>query len=184
MLRSRPPGPGPHARRASGRRPNGAGVLLPAVLIALLVLPAPGGGQEDPTGLRLGLTLGGISFVGLTFEYQWTSSRSVDVTVGTWAFSDVSLSVVAKQYLGPRGIQPFVGAGLWGVTAFTEEGTGGVLVLRAPVGLDWKVIEENYLGAAVNINRGLWVERADPDDDTPLNERFVPLPGFYYRWRP
>jgi len=154
------------------------------LLAALVALPGAAAGQDAPTGLRVGLTLGGVSFVGITFEYQWDPSRSVDLTVGTWAFSDLSLSAVFKQYLGPRGVQPYVGGGLWGVVAFTPEGRGGVLVARAPVGVDWRVIEENYLGAEVNVNRGLWVDRADPDDDTPLNRRFVPLPGFYYRWRP
>lgn len=121
--------------------------------------------------------------MGLTFEYRW-EGRSVDLTVGTWALQDVSVSVVGKQYLGPGSLRPFFGIGLWGVAAFPEEGTGSVLVLRAPVGVDWRAVDENYLGAAMNINRGIWVRRSDPDDQTPLNRRPVPLPGFYYRWRP
>lgn len=184
MLRPRPPEPGYGPHRPAIRRPGRSLPLILAAVLALLVAPGPGAGQSGPSGLRVGMTLGGVSFVGLSFEYQWTVDRTVDLTIGTWAFSDVSLSVVVKQYLGPRGVQPYVGAGLWGVTAFTEEGVGGVVVLRAPVGLDWRVIDENYLGAEININRGLWVHRADPTDETPLNERFVPLPGFHYRWRP
>jgi len=161
--------------------------LAPLFLLVLAFLAAPlslRGATPDPgpDGFRFGVTLGGISFVGLSVEYL-RGSRGIDVTVGSWALRDVSLSVVGKQYLGPGSVRPFFGVGLWGVAAFPEEGTGSVLVLRAPVGMDWQIVKRSYLGAAMNINRGLWVHRSDPTDKTPLNKRLVPLPGFYYRWR-
>jgi hypothetical protein len=28
----------------------------------------------------------------------------------------------------------------------------------------------------------VWVRRTDPEDDTPLNRRLVPIPGISYRW--
>jgi hypothetical protein len=154
---------------------------------ALILLLSPSRGEalqpSAPDGFRIGLTVGGISFVGLSMEYRW-QGRGVDITVGTWALRDVSVSVVGKQYLGPGGLRPYFGIGLWGVAAFPEDGAGSVLVVRAPVGVDWRVVDENYLGAAMTINRGIWVKRSDPDDQTPLNRRLVPLPVFYHRWWP
>ena len=157
-------------------------------LLILIALPFTGsaslaGQQPEPDGLRVGIMLGGISLVNLMLEYRW-GDRSVDMAVGTWAFQDVSVSVVGKQYLGPAGSQPFFGLGLWGVAAFAPEGTGSVMVLRAPIGVDWRILKGHNLGAAMSINRGLWVRRTDPDDDTPLNQRVVPLPGVYYKWTP
>ena len=57
------------------------------------------------------------------------------------------------------------------------------LVLRAPVGVDWNLDADNHLGAALNINRALWIQRKDPADDLPPRDRLIPLPGFYYRWK-
>ncbi len=153
-----------------------------AGLAALLLLADPASGApHDPDGFRVGMTLGGISFVGVTLEYGW-GDRSLDLTVGTWALRDVSVSLVAKQYLGPDGLRPYFGAGLWGVAAFPDEGPGAVLVLRAPVGVEAEIGGEHFIGGAMNINRGLWVRRSRPDDETPLNRRLVPLPGLHYRW--
>lgn len=173
---------------ASSMNPWRISLPATAALLGLLWLPftgaAPAAGQSThPDGFRFGIMLGGISLVNLTMEYTW-GDRSVDVTVGTWAFQDVSVSVVGKQYLGPGGSRPYFGLGLWGVAAFAPEGTGSVLVLRAPIGVDWRILQGHNLGAAMNINRALWVRRTDPDDDTPLNERVVPLPGVYYKWTP
>lgn len=164
---------------------------LPELAVALasaallLAVPASAGAVQaaEQDGLRLGVTLGGISFLGVSVEYRW-GPRSVDLNVGTWALRDLSVSVVGKQYLGPEGLRPYFGAGLWGVVAFPAEGSGSVLVLRAPIGVDWRAASDSFVGGAVSINRGLWVRRSDPADDTPLDRRLVPLPGFYYRWRP
>lgn len=168
----------------SWRVPTPLSVVLALVLCLGSVTPSDLFAQSSSTdGFRFGIMLGGISLVNLTMEYQW-GSRSVDVAVGTWAFQDVSLSVVGKQYLGPGGSRPFFGFGLWGVAAFAPEGTGSVLVLRAPIGVDTQILRGHNLGASMNINRALWVRRTDPDDETPLNRRVVPLPAVYYRWRP
>jgi hypothetical protein len=58
------------------------------------------------------------------------------------------------------------------------------LVLRAPLGLDWSFVDDHSVGAALNLNRGLLVQRSDPLDDQPMNRRLVPLPELYYRFRP
>ncbi|MFP3949123.1 MAG: hypothetical protein ACLFWG_10370, partial [Longimicrobiales bacterium] len=159
-------------------------VALTLVLFPVLGAPSPVSAQApSDDGFRVGIMLGGISLVNLTAEYQW-GRRSAEVVVGSWAFQDVSLSIVGKQYLGPGGSRPYFGLGLWGVAAFAPEGTGSVLVLRAPVGVDWQILKGHNIGAAMNINRALWVDRIDPEDDTPLNRRVVPLPGVYYRWKP
>ena len=69
----------------------------------------------DPSGheeLRVGISFGGISFIGFITEYRW-GDRSVDLTVGTWSFKDLSVSLVGKQYFGPGDFRPFSGLGLW-----------------------------------------------------------------------
>lgn len=170
------------ARRATAVIPR---ALLVSATALLLAPPAnaaaqgPGAGE----GLRIGLTLGGISTVGVSLEV-FRDSRSLDFTVGTFGFRDVGLSVVGKQYFGERAARPFVGLGLWGIVSFTEPRTGYALVARAPVGVDWTVRGRHAIGAEVALNRALAVHRPDPDDDRALNKRLVPLPGVYYRWAP
>ena len=61
--------------------------------------------------------------------------------------------------------------------------TGAALVLHAPIGVDWESSDQHHLGMAMNINRALLVRRSDPDDQRGTNDRLIPLPGFYYRWR-
>ncbi len=163
------------------------GLALAGLLCLLPVLACPRHGHavtsvgEGPDGLRFGLTLGGISFVGFAVEYVW-GDRSLDLTFGTWSFRDLSISAVAKQYLGPGPARPFVGVGLWAVGTRTNR-TGAALVLHAPVGVDWESANQHYLGMAMNINRALLVRRSDPRDQRGTNNRLIPLPGFYYRWR-
>lgn len=158
-----------------------ATVLL-ALTLATLPTPSAAQGTDAGDGWRVGITVGGISTVGLTFEL-YRDSRSLDLTVGTFAFRDVGVSAVVKQYIGGRAARPFVGAGLWTVVAWPdEERTGVALVARVPVGLDWNFTGRHAIGGALTINRALAIRRPDPTDDRPLNERLVPLPGMYYRW--
>ena len=141
-------------------------------------------GPDAGDGVRIGLTFGGISTVGFVVEY-FDDARSVEVTVGTWAFRDLSVSVVGKEYFGPGALRPYLGLGLWLVGAPPPrdgERLGMAAVLRAPIGVDWRASEGHYMGAALSVNRALWARRTDPEDDLPLNRRFVPLPGLYYRW--
>jgi len=173
----------PRAAAPASRRRRPLLAATAGLLLASLA-SAPPLHAQAPDPVRIGITWGGVSFLGLTFEYQW-ESFSVEANVGTWTLRDLSVSVVGKHYFGPaEDLRPYVGGGLWGVLAFAEEGRGSVLVLRAPVGFEWEFVDRNYLGVGMSINRGLWVDRIDPDDETPLNKRLVPLPGFYYRWRP
>jgi len=156
-----------------------------AVLLATFVCGAPRlSAQGSGTGnhVRVGVTFGGISTVGLSLEYV-DQNRSLDLTVGTWSFRDVSAAVAVREYFGAGDLLPFVGLGLWIVGAHPSgERTGLAAVLHAPVGLDWQALDNNYLGLAMNVNRALWVRRTDPEDDLPINRRLVPLPGVYYRW--
>lgn len=132
--------------------------------------------------MRVGITFGGISTVGISVEY-FHDQHSIDLTVGTWSFHDLSAAVTAREYFGASYLHPFVGGGLWLVLARPPgERTGAAVVLQAPVGLDWRVEDRHFLGGMVNVNRALWVRRTDPEDDLPLNRRLVPLPGVYYRW--
>jgi hypothetical protein len=161
---------------------------LRAVATLLAVLsgvadPLAAQGTGTGSGVRVGLGFGGISTVGLTVEYVHEHS-ALELTVGTWSFRDLSVSVVGKQYLGAGDLLPFVGGGLWLVAARPPgERTGVAAVLQAPVGVDWQAADGSYVGMTLNVNRALAVRRTDPEDELPLNRRLVPLPGVYYRWK-
>jgi len=159
-------------------------IILVVLLIANLSVPgtilAQATGRGD--GVRFGLSLGGISTVGATVEF-FSGSRSIDLTLGTWSFHELSVSAVAKQYVGEKAARPFVGAGLWMVFAAPgNDRIGAALIARVPVGVDWTLADRHALGAVVNLNRGLWVRRADQEDEVPMNKRLVPLPELYYRF--
>jgi hypothetical protein len=137
-------------------------------------------GEED--GMRFGVVFGGVSTFGVTLEF-FDGNRSLDLTLGTWSFRDVSIAAVAKRYFGDKALKPFVAAGLWVVAAKpSDERLGMSVVVQAPVGIDVGIRDDHHLGAVINLNRALWVRRTDPADDYPLNKRIVPLPGIYYRF--
>ncbi len=148
-----------------------------------MAAPLAAQGTGTGSGVRVGVGFGGISTVGLTVEYVHEHS-ALELTVGTWSFRDLSVSVVGKQYLGAGDLLPFVGGGLWLVAARPPgERTGVAAVLQAPVGVDWQAADGSYVGMALNVNRALAVRRTDPEDELPINRRLVPLPGVYYRWK-
>lgn len=159
---------------------NRLGALaLPILFIAAAPLVAQG--PNAGPGTRFGVSIGGISTVGLVVEF-FDDGRSVEIALGTWSFRDLSASAVVKQYFGAGAAQPFVGAGLWVVAASPpEERTGFAVVLRAPIGVDWGLNDKHSLGAVVNVNRSLAVRRPDPDDERAMEGRLVPLPEIYYR---
>lgn len=158
-------------------------------LALLLLAPSLGRTSElhaqGPEELRIGLSFGGIGFIGFITEYRW-GHRSVEMNIGTWAFRDLSLSVVGKQYFGPGDFRPFAGLGLWGVFApnhSSGERDGFALLVRAPVGVEWNADADHHFGVHLSLNRALWIRRKDPQDHTPPADHFVPLPGFYYLWK-
>lgn len=152
------------------------------------VCPAPLRGQSsggDDVEFRFGVTAGGIGLLGLSLEWRW-GNQSIDVNLATFSFRDVSLAVTGKQYFGGGDLQPFVGVGLWGVAVLPNdaaENTGRSLLLRVPIGADWNLSGDHFLGTSLALNEALWIKRADPLDDTPVSRRPIPLPGFYYRVR-
>ncbi|GMR13463.1 MAG: hypothetical protein BMS9Abin29_1673 [Gemmatimonadota bacterium] len=156
------------------------------LLAALIAAGVPGSAfaqvNADSNQIRVGVTLGGIGLVGVAVEFR-SGDNSIDVNLATFTFHDASVSVVGKRYFGAGDARPFVGAGLWGVLGRQESSSGKVLLLRAPVGLDWRVTGNHFLGGAISVNKALAVKRSDPDDDTPMSGRPIPLPGFYYRWQ-
>jgi hypothetical protein len=162
------------------------GLVLALAFALAPALPAGAQGSGAGDGVRIGVSFGGISTVGLSVEL-FEDTHAVEVTLGTWSFRDLSVSAVYKEYFGASRARPFVGAGLWAVAAWPAdpgERTGLALVLRAPVGVDWSFVDDHALGLALNVNRGLAVRRSDPLDDLPMNQRFVPLPEVYYRFTP
>lgn len=153
------------------------------VLAALGLLAPPRVRAQVANTVRVGISAGGIGTLGVLVEYV-DGQGSTELTVGTWSFRDLSVSLVRRQYFGVSALRPVLGIGLWGILATPDDSLrpGMALVVRAPVGMDWRAHGDHFLTLDLNINRALWVRRTDPDDDTPLNERLVPLPGISYRW--
>ncbi len=162
------------------------GVLL-ALLLTLHAPSALAGqnGDTRPDELRLGLTFGGTGFVGVVAEFR-RGDWSGELSLGTITFREISVAVSGKRYFTEGALQPAVGLGLWSLTAWTEDGSGSILLLRAPLAVDWQITGGHYAGLEVGFNRALAVNRLDPEDDTPPNRFIVPIPGAYYRygWEP
>lgn len=156
-------------------------LLRSLLLLGLLALCAPASAQPRD-GLRFGVTLGGISTVGAVVE-SFDRHGSTELTIGTFGFRDISLSLVRRYYPGVARTRPSIGLGLWGVVGFpADERTATALVLRMPVGVEWRPADRHAITLDINVNRGLWIRRADPEDDTPVSRRLIPLPGISYRW--
>ncbi len=156
-------------------------MALTALALAGFALPLSAQGSGAGDGIRFGITFGGISTVGLVVEL-FDDARSYELGLGTFDYRGLAVSAVVKEYFGAGALRPHVGAGLWVVTAWPpQERLGVALVLRAPIGVDWSIAEDHAVGAVLNVNRALWVRRSDPEDDLPMNNRLVPLPGVYYR---
>ncbi len=163
------------------RRRRGLVSPQAVLLVGLLVSAHSLHGQEEPR-FRVGLSVGGVSTIGLILEQQYDWG-SFELTVGTWSFRDLSLSLVHKQYFSNGDILGVAGAGLWTVLAFPAEGrTGVALLVRMPVGVEARVSDEHFLSLEVGLNRALAIRRTDPTDFLPPNRRIVPLPGASYRW--
>ena len=161
-------------------------VPLAAPPARLLAAPLAAQSTTDDMRLRVGVTLGGIGLYGASVEFLW-GSRSIDVNLATLTFKEVSLAVTGKQYFGNGDLRPFLGLGLLGIagsTGLEDEETGKVLILRFPVGGDWNFTRRHYFGGSLAVNVGLWIDRADPQDDRPVERRPVPFPVLYYRIEP
>lgn len=161
--------------------PHGRSVqrLCRAAILTSLAMLIPVGTASAQ--YRFGVVLGGTSPVGLLVEYRW-SHQGLELQAGTWGLRDVSLSITAKQYIGSSAVEPYVGAGLWGIVARSEEGTGFGLIARLPVGVDWEFASGHSAGVALHFNRALALKRPDPTDRRPPRAAFVPLPEATYRW--
>jgi hypothetical protein len=160
-------------------------LLLALTLLALLAgLPGKASAQ-NPGELRVGINLGGTGFLGLTTEYR-RSDWGAELTLGTITFREIAVAVSGKRYFTRGSFQPVAGLGLWSLTAWTEDGSGSILILRAPLAVEWNVTGGHATGIEVALNRALVVNRLDPEDDTPPNRSIIPIPGLYYRhgWVP
>lgn len=158
--------------------------LFPALLVAVLALPAAPVQAQEEAHLRAGISILGTSMVALVLEHV-DGKRGLELSLGTWTFRDVSLSAVARYYHGDSALRPTVGAGLWTVVAPPRDGerAGFALVARFPVGLDWRMKAHHYLGLDVNLNRALWLRRVDLEE-RPMRRGVVPIPGLLYRFAP
>lgn len=166
-------------------------VVLSLALAGIAVpLTGTGAGElsaqaPDRGEVRLGLTLGGTGFLGLVAEYR-RENWSGEVTLGTITFREIAVAASGKRYFNEGRFRPAVGLGLWSLTAWTEDGSGSILLVRAPFAVDWNISGGHHAGLEVAMNRALMVNRLDPDDETPPNRAIVPIPGAYYRfgWSP
>jgi hypothetical protein len=151
-------------------------------VLAVQAFSASAQGSDAGNGWRVGLSFGGISTFGVVVEW-FSDTHAVEIGAGTWAFRDLSLSAVYKEYFFGSRVRPFVGAGLWTVMAFPPgERMGVALVARAPIGAEWTFVDDHSIGLALDVNRVLAVRRTDPEDDLPPVGRIVPLPEAYYRF--
>ena len=175
--------------------PGGSLILVLFVVLAG-VSPKLSSAQD---GLRIGLTVGGVSKVGVVLERFLNGNQSLELTVGTWSFKEISTSLVIKRYFLSNDldsgwyenpIHPFIGAGLWVVGAKPPaERLGLALIAIVPIGIDWSFPSDAdmqdlilSLGMSVKLSRALLVRRSNPEDQLPLNGRLMPLPGAYYRF--
>lgn len=153
-------------------------VLVLAGFAALASASVPGTAAAQ---YRVGVVMGGTGAWGLLVEYRW-KRQGLEFQAGTWSFRDLSLAVTAKQYVGSNAVEPYVGAGLWGIVGKAEEGTGYGLIARLPVGLDWEFVSRHSAGFAIHLNRALALKRPDPADRRPPRSAVIPLPEVSYRW--
>ncbi|MBW3534656.1 MAG: hypothetical protein KY453_05475 [Gemmatimonadetes bacterium] len=135
-------------------------------------------------GVRVGVTLGGTGLMGISVEWVDDDLRGVEATIATFGFNDVSLGLSARHYFGGAYLRPVVGAGLWLTRAFSAEDPGTALLVRAPLGMDWRAAGEQFLGVTVSANRVLWMTREADLETVPSSGRLVPLPELAWRWRP
>ena len=161
---------------AMSKRTIASGALCITLTLAALTPPRPVEAQT-----RYGLSLGGASTVALIVERRW-DHQGLELQVGTWAFRDLSVSVTGKQYIGSNDAAPFIGAGLWSMVAFSEEGTGLGLIGRIPLGLDYTFSGPHSAALTIYMNRALALRRPDPEDQRPPRTALIPLPEFSYRW--
>lgn len=175
----------PPRRRARPRR-----VLRHAAALSLILAALPGDGSAQATpramdGVRVGVTLGGVGVLGLSVEWISEELRSVELTLATFGFQDVSVGLTGRHYFGAGWLRPTVGAGLWLTRALSPGQEGTAVLVRAPFGFDWRATDEQFLGATIAANRVLWMTRESPDVEAlPAEGRLVPIPELAWRWRP
>lgn len=170
----------------SATRPSGALAAVLVVAVMTTFAGRPLAAQDD--GVRLGLTLGGSGLIGATLELMGPQ-RSLELTVGTFSFGELGVSLAAKERFGASALRPSLGAGLWLMVAPSHpedpaaERSGLILLAQVPLGLDWRMSEHQALTFDINTTRALWTRRPDPTDDRPTSGTLVPIPALGYRWR-
>jgi hypothetical protein len=157
-----------------------------AVAVLAMVLtgrPEAAGAQEVPDRgeIRMGFQVGGTGLLSLVTEYR-RGDWSGELILGTISFREIGVAVSGKHYFGDGSFRPVVGLGLWSLAAWAEDGRGSIILLRAPLAVDWNMAGGHAAGLEVALNRALAVNRLDPEDDTPPNRAIIPIPGAYYRF--
>lgn len=152
------------------------------VVFITLICVVPVVSAEESNTTRLGISLGGIHAVGLDFEYH-SKNNSIGLSIGTWLFHDICLSLSARRYLRSSGSTPCVGLGLWSALSFSDKGTGNLMALCFPAGIEWRMFEKHSLGLEIDSSYLFAQWGAAEVDEPPLRRRFVFIPNLYYKAR-
>lgn len=136
---------------------------------------------QEADFLRIGFTYGSLARFGVSVEYLWDQTGA-EVIIGTRHFNDFEISAMAKQYLGEGPVKAYVGFGLSNVTEWDEGNAATGLLLRAPIGVEFRTFDANWLGLDISAHRALAVKRADPEDKRPPRTFIIPLPGAYWKY--
>lgn len=167
-------------------RPLRAVAAVLSLVVAATATAPPLAAQED--GVRMGVTLGGSGLVAVGLELLGMH-RTLELTVGTFSFGELGVSLTAKEHFGASALRPSLGAGLWLMVAPADredpaaERSGLIVLARVPLGFDWRMTDHQYLTFDINATRALWIRRPDPTDERPTSGTLVPIPALGYRWR-
>lgn len=102
-------------------------------------------------GFRIGVQFGGTQFLGINIE-KFYGDNSIRLNLGFFEIQEICISGSFNHYFLSSDARPLVGIGFWDVLAITPKGIGSLTLLNVPVGLDWNVKGQHFLGAELDLN--------------------------------
>lgn len=156
---------------------------LAIVVSAAILLAAPSRAAAqpgDPDLVRVGVSIGGTHLVAVDVELHY-DRNSVNLSLGTWLFEDLTVTLTARRYLRESTPSPYIGAGFWAVGELSA-GVPFATFFHAPAGIDWRVVGPQHIGAAGDLSLRLG-SGALGEAETPVVERrLLFLPSVYLKW--
>ena len=154
------------------------------ILLIIMCVLMPMNGYADDSFNRLGVVLGGTALLSLSYEHHF-SKYSMRVNVGT-SEGEISVIAVINRYFSMSPAKPFIGIGGWN-SVVIYKGIEHIHLVSVPVGVDWKISDRKYLGLECDMHYFLTGRHHDGSKvefNSPIiNERFLPIPALYYKWR-